>query len=64
MKALILPVLLCGCFSTSQIAICDGTKALRTVAADAVAEDGGPRSLVAVQSLIATIDVGCRDVLP
>ena len=59
MKALILPVVLCGCFSTSQIAICDGTDALRTVHAAALVHDGGDRSIVTGQALIATLDAGC-----
>ena len=56
-----LPVLLAsGCINVgSGKAICDGTANLRTVHAEALAEDGGDRSVVTGQSLIATLDAAC-----
>ncbi len=51
-----------GCASVAnQVAICDGTALARTQAAAAVAEDGGPQSVVAVARLIRQIDAGCAD---
>ena len=55
-------LLLAGCASVgNQAAICDGTALARTQAATAVAEDGGPQSVVAVARLIKQIDAGCAD---
>ena len=51
-----------GCANVAnQAAICDGTALARTQAATAVAEDGGPQSVVAVARLIKQIDAGCDD---
>jgi len=47
--------------AANQAAICDGTAMSRAQAAAAVAEDGGPQSLVAVARLIAELDAGCAD---
>ena len=57
---LMLPV--AGCASatlTSGNALCDGSRADRAAHAAALAEDGGPLSLVTGQRLISRIDRGC-----
>jgi hypothetical protein len=55
-----LTLLVSGCVTvTSDSAVCDGTAALRTVHAAALVEDGGDRSIVTGQALIATLDAGC-----
>ena len=61
-----LPLLLVsGCVSVgSGKAICDATAALRTLHAEALAEDGGDRSVVTGQSLISVLDAGCEVGLP
>lgn len=57
---LMLPVT--GCVSVaSGNAICDGTKAARTEHAAALADDGGPLSLVTGARLIRLIDAGCAN---
>ncbi len=54
-------MLVTGCVTVaSDSAICSGTEALRTVHAKALVEDGGDRSVVTGQALIATMDVGCQ----
>lgn len=51
-----------GCVSVaSGNAVCDGTEAARTEHAAALADDGGPLSLVTGARLIRLIDVGCDD---
>ena len=55
--------LLCatGCVSVaSSNAICDGTAAIRTEHAAALAADGGDKSVVTGARLIAMIDGACR----
>ena len=60
-----LTMLVSGCVrGLSDSAICDGTDALRTVHAKALVADGGDRSVVTGQVLIATIDAGCTIVSP
>jgi len=55
---LMLPVT--GCVSVgSGEAICDGTEAARTEHAAALADDGGPLSVVTGARLIRLIDAGC-----
>lgn len=55
-------LVLSGCSGlVSTSAICDGTKALRTLHAGALVDDGGDKSVVTGQALIATIDAGCDD---
>lgn len=49
-----------GCVSgASGEAICDGTEAARTEHAAALADDGGPLSLVTGAHLIGLVDAGC-----
>ena len=43
----------------SLVALCDGTRDSRSAAARAVANDGGPDSVVAVDYLIRQLDRGC-----
>lgn len=51
----------CGCVSVaSNSAICDGTTAARSEHAAALADDGGPRSVVTGARLIRLVDAGCR----
>jgi hypothetical protein len=50
-----------GCTSVaSSNAICDGTSAIRTEHAAALAADGGDKSVVTGARLIAMIDGACR----
>jgi hypothetical protein len=56
--ALIGPV--AGCMSVANdSAICDATDAPRTAHAAALAADGGDKSVVTGQALIATLDATC-----
>jgi hypothetical protein len=49
-----------GCVSAvSERAICDGTDATRTQHAAALADDGGPKSVVTGARLIRQIDAAC-----
>jgi uncharacterized protein YceK len=51
-----------GCASTiSQPAICAGTEQARTEHAAALADDGGPLSLVTGARLIQILDTGCAN---
>lgn len=51
-----------GCVSVaSNEAICDGTEAARTEHAAALADDGGPLSLVTGARLIRLVDAGCAN---
>lgn len=58
---LTLPV--AGCLNappqTSGNALCDGSRALRTNHAAALAADGGPQSVVTGAALIRALDAGC-----
>ena len=55
---LTLPV--AGCMSVaSPVAICEATAADTTAHAAALADDGGPRSVVTGQRLISRLDAGC-----
>ena len=57
---LLMPLMLCSaCVSASQPALCSATANDRDALASALAADGGPRSLVAGQHLIAKVDAGC-----
>jgi len=59
---LMLTLPLIGCVSVgSGEAICDGTEAARTEHAAALADDGGPLSLVSGKYLIQLLDAGCGD---
>jgi hypothetical protein len=50
-----------GCVSAqNDSAICDGTTAARSEHAAALADDGGPRSMVTGARLIRLVDAGCR----
>lgn len=52
-----------GCVSgVSVSALCDGTREKRSDHAAALAEDGGPRSVVTGVNLIRSLDAGCNDV--
>lgn len=49
-----------GCVSVaSGNALCDGTEAARTEHAAALADDGGPLSVVTGARLIQLLDAGC-----
>ncbi len=51
-----------GCVSAvSGEALCDGTDAARTEHASALADDGGPLSLVTGARLIQILDAGCAN---
>lgn len=53
-------LLVSGCANApSDSAICDGTAQSRTSHAAALAEDGGPQSMVTGALLIQQIDAGC-----
>ncbi|WP_162685467.1 hypothetical protein [Roseovarius amoyensis] len=54
---LLLPV--AGCLSVDAEAICDGTRADRTDHAEALAEDGGDKSVVTGARLLKKLDAGC-----
>jgi hypothetical protein len=57
---LTLTLLVSGCANApSGSAICDGTAQSRTSHATALAEDGGPQSMVTGALLIQQIDAGC-----
>ena len=50
-----------GCGNVvSQQAICDGTANVRTEHANALALDGGDKSVVTGAKLIASIDAACK----
>jgi hypothetical protein len=52
-----------GCQNVgSGAAICDGTAALRTAHAAALAQDGGDMAVVTGQRLIVALDAGCGGV--
>jgi hypothetical protein len=58
---LILMLPLNGCVNAlNSNAICDGTAQSRTNHAAALAQDGGPNSLVTGALLIQQIDAGCK----
>jgi hypothetical protein len=50
-----------GCVSgrTSDSPVCSRTEPQRTALAAALVADGGPQSMAAGRTLIATIDAGC-----
>ena len=55
-------VLLIGCtpaLKNSADAICSGTVSARNLHTSALLADGGPRSLVTGDALIALLDAGC-----
>ena len=54
---LVMPV--SGCVTASQPAICEGTASATDAHAAALVADGGPRSLVTGDLLIAQLDAGC-----
>ena len=58
-------MLLTGCVSVSQVAICDGTKASRSELANSIldaASDGASDSVIlSGTKLIAQIDAACND---
>ena len=51
--------LLSLCVGVNQPALCSATANDRDALAEALAADGGPRSLVAGQHLISKVDAGC-----
>jgi hypothetical protein len=59
-RAAMLTMIASGCVSgrTSE-AICSRTEPQRTALAAALVADGGPQSMAAGRTLIATIDAGC-----
>ena len=54
-------LLLIGCVSVSQVAICDGTKASRSNLADALVAGAPDRVILSGAILIAQIDAACGD---
>jgi hypothetical protein len=58
---LTLPLLVSGCLSVSQAAICDGTTHLRDAHVGALLADAGPQSLQTGAALVAALDTGCID---
>jgi len=59
-STLTLMLLVSGCATVqSGEAICNGTSALRDTHAEALLADGGPRSIVSGDNLIARLDAGC-----
>ena len=59
--AMILLSSVSGCVNVvSQKAICDGTANVRTEHANALALDGGDKSVVTGVKLIASIDAACK----
>ena len=58
---LTLPLLVTGCMSASQPAICTATANDRDALASALQMDGGDLSVVAGQHLIAKLDAGCAE---
>ena len=56
-----LTLLLTGCVSVSQVAICDGTKASRSDLADALVAGAPDRVILSGAILIAQIDAACGD---
>jgi len=60
---MIATTLLSGCatatLTSGDAAICDATRQTRAAHAQALVDDGGPRSLVTGQRLISQVDAGC-----
>ena len=56
-----LTLLLSGCVSVNQAAICDGTKASRSELADALVAGAPDRVVFRGAVLIAQIDAACGD---
>ena len=56
-----LTLLLSGCVSANQAAICDGTKASRSQLADALVAGAPDRVVLRGAVLIAQIDAACGD---
>lgn len=56
-----LALLLSGCVSANQAAICDGTKASRSELADALVAGAPDRVILSGAILIAQIDAACGD---
>lgn len=54
-------LLVSGCVTVNQTAICDGTRALRSAHTDALLVDGGDRSVVTGAALVAALDAGCAE---
>lgn len=52
-------LLLTGCVSVSQVAICDGTKASRSNLAEALVAGAPDRVILSGAILIAQIDAAC-----
>jgi hypothetical protein len=60
-RAAMLTLIVNGCVSgrTSDSPVCSRTEPQRTALAAALVADGGPQSMAAGRTLIATIDAGC-----
>lgn len=54
-------MLLTGCVSASQVAICDGTKASRSELANSILDGAPDRVILSGTKLIAQIDAACND---
>ncbi len=52
-------LLVTGCVSVSETAICDGTERLRDAHTEALLADGGPQSQVTGARLLSALDAGC-----
>lgn len=58
--AAMLLLTLTGCATVQSVnAMCQRSEAARTALAAALVADGGPQSMAAGRTLIATIDAGC-----
>ena len=59
---LLAPSFVGGCiWTTSDAALCDGTRAARSAHAAALLDDGGPLSVTTGANLIGLVDAGCGD---
>jgi len=54
-------LLLTGCVSVSQVAICDGTKASRSELANSILDGASSSVILSGTKLIAQIDAACGD---
>lgn len=54
-------LLVSGCVTVNQTAVCDGTRTLRTAHVEALLDDGGDRSVVTGAALVAALDAGCAE---
>jgi hypothetical protein len=61
-QAAMLTLIVSGCVSGPvSDPICSRTEPQRAALASALVEDGGPKSMAAGRTLIATVDAGCAN---